>query len=147
MIPKSVVRDYHADDFEAIKALHDATEIDYKFPNLNSSLFLVTKVLEVGEVVRMALGAYLQVEYYLWMDSTEWAFPDEKLEFIREIEKKTTEDVWLKGVNEAVLYLPPGYERFGDRISDPVKGMGFSKARDGWVHYNKRTGDDSENSD
>lgn len=146
MTPRAIVRAYHKDDFETIKALHEATGIDYKFPNLNSALFLVTKVMEVDGVIRMALGAYIQVEYYLWMDKTEWAFPEEKLEFIRQIEKDVTEEVWLKGVNEAVLYLPPGMERFGDRISDPIKGMGFSKARDGWIHYNKITGDTSEDS-
>jgi hypothetical protein len=139
MTPRFIIRDYHVDDFEAIKALHDATEIDYKFPNIDGALFLVKQVMEVDGVIRMALGAYIQCEYYLWMDKTEWAFPDEKFEMIRALEKRVTEELWLKGVDEAVLYIPPGYERFGDRISDPKKGMGFTKARDGWIHYNKLT--------
>ena len=141
MKPRAIIRDYHTDDFEEIKALHEATQIDYEFPNVNSALFLVKKVMEVNGVIRMAVGAYIQVEYYLWMDQTEWASPEEKLAAIKQIDKAVTEEVWLKGVDEAVLYLPPGMERFGDRISDPNNGMGFSKARDGWIHYNKRTGE------
>jgi hypothetical protein len=139
MTPHFIIRNYHKDDFEEVKALHEATGIDYKMPDLESALFLVKQVMEVDGVLRMAVGAYIQVEYYLWMDQTEWAFPDEKLELIKELDKKLTEEVWMKGVDEAVLYIPPGMERFGDRISDPKKGMGFTKARDGWVHYSKQT--------
>jgi len=132
----AIVRDYHRDDFETIKAIHEATEIDYKFPDLNSSLFLVTKVLEVAGVIRMAVGAYLQVEYYLWSDPSDWGDPKAKLSLIGMLDKEVTSAVWLKGVDEAVLYLPPGMERFGERLT---KDFGFSKARDGWVHYTKRT--------
>ena len=136
MKPHVIVRDYHSSDFEEIKAIHDFTEIDYQFPNLNSSLFLVTKVLEVDGVIRQAVGAYLQCEYYLFADKTNWGTPEEKLQCIKLLDKAVTTDVWLKGVDEAVLYLPPGMERFGERLTED---FGFSKARDGWVHYTKRT--------
>ena len=137
MTPRFIVRDYHKSDFEEIKAIHESTQIDYKFPDINSSLFLVTKVLEWVGVIRQVVGSYIQVEYYLWADKTEWATPEQKLECIKALDKAVTAEVWMKGVDEAVLYLPPGMERFGERL---VEDFGFSKARDGWVHFTKRTG-------
>jgi hypothetical protein len=137
MTPRFIIRDYHADDFEAIKALHDATEIDYKMPDLNSSLFLVTKVMEFDGVIRLAVGAYIQCELYLWIDKTDWATPEEKFSAIKQIEKNLIRELWLKGVDEAVLYLPPGMGAFGRRLEQ----LGFAKGRDGWLHYNKRTGE------
>ncbi len=138
MKPHVIVRDYHKDDFQEIKAIHDTTEIDYQFPNLNSSLFLVTKVLEVDGVIRQAVAAYLQCELYLWADHTNWGTPEEKIQCINLLDKAVISDVWLKGVDEAVLYLPPGMERFGERLTED---FGFQKARDGWIHYTKRTGE------
>lgn len=136
MKPFAIVRDYHSSDFEVVKAIHEYTGIDYKFPNLDSALFLVKKVIEVEGVVRQVVAAYIQVEYYLFADKTEWGTPEQKLECIRKLDKAVTEECWLKGVDEAVLYLPPGMERFGERLTED---FGFNKARDGWVHYTKRT--------
>ena len=103
---------------------------------MHSSLFLVKKVLEVNGIIRQAVGAYIQVEYYLWADPSDWGTPEQKLECIHQLDKVVTEEVWLKGVDEAVLYLPPGMERFGERLTED---FGFTKARDSWVHYTKRT--------
>ena len=36
MIPFAIVRDYHKDDFEAIKNIHEATEINYAFVSVSS---------------------------------------------------------------------------------------------------------------
>jgi hypothetical protein len=135
MKPFAIVRDYHKEDFEKIKALHEATQIDYKFPDIDSALFLVKKVLEVNGEIKMAVGAYIQCELYLWADKTNWGTPEERFEAIKQIEQATIQEVWLKGVDEAVLFLPPGMEAFGRRLEQ----LGFSKGRDGWVHYHKFT--------
>ena len=132
----AVVRDYTAADFSAVKAIHDATEIDYQFPDIGSPIFLVKKVLEVDGVIRMALGAYIQVEYYLWADKTDWADPDQKLAAIRALDIEVSHEAWLQGVDQCVLWLPPGMERFGKRLTED---FGFHKDRDGWVTYSRPT--------
>lgn len=136
----AVVRPYRPSDFEVIKKLHEATEIDYVMPDLNSPLFLVTSVLEVDGVVRAALGAYVQVELYLWLDKTNWGDPEQKLAAIKALDADVMEKTWLNGVDCAVLWLPPGLERFGERLT---KTLGFQRDRSGWVTYSKPTRSDT----
>jgi hypothetical protein len=130
------VRDYEGRDFDAVKAIHEASQIDYKFPDLSSPLFLVTKVFELDGRVRACGGLYLQVEAYLWLDGSDWASPADKLAVLVEIDAAGMREAWLKGINQAVLWLPPGMERFGERL---VSDLGFSKDRDGWATYSKAT--------
>ena len=130
-----VVRNLRPDDVPIIKSIHEATRLDYQFPDIQSPLFLITKVLEVDGVVRQAGGAYLQCELYLWADPSEWALPDEKLDGIRQLERAVISDLYLNGIDCAVLWLPPGMERFGERLED----LGFTKDRDGWRTYSKNT--------
>jgi hypothetical protein len=129
------LRDYSPSDFEAVKAIHDKTQIDYSFPDLNSPLFLVTKVIEDERgIIRACGGAYLQAEVYLWLDPGDWADPSDKLTAIHALDGAVLHDTYLRGINCAVLWLPPGMERFGERLEQ----MGFSKDRDGWVSYSKQ---------
>ena len=129
------VRDYTPSDFDRVREIHETSEIDYQFPDLSSPLFLVTKVVEVDGIVRACGGLYLQVECYLWMDHSNWDSPEHKLDAIRELDRACMDAAWMRGVNDAVLWLPPGMERFGERLID----MGFSKDRPGWVSYSKKT--------
>jgi len=138
----AVIRDYTPSDFEAIKRIHDATEINYKFPNVNSPLFLVKKVLEIDGRVVMAAGMYVQCECYLWADPSDWADPQEKLVAIKALDKEVMQDTWLKGVDCAVLWLPPGMERFGERL---VEDLHFVKDRSGWMSYSKDTKNENNN--
>lgn len=133
---RGIVRDYQPSDFARVKEIHEATGIDYELPNLDSPLFLVTKVLEVDGVVRQCGGLYLQCEVYLWADSTDWADPTEKLEGIQALNDAGMRDAWLRGIEQAVLWLPPGMERFGDRL---IEDLGFTKDRDGWHTYSRAT--------
>lgn len=136
-----MIRDYTADDFEAIRAIHESTGINYKMPNINQPIFLVKKVAEVDGIVRAALGAYIEVELYLWIDKTEWASPQEKFNTIKALEKETMKEAWLQGVECAVLYLPPGMERFGERLAAKAEEGGFDweRPRAGWMAFTKRT--------
>jgi len=45
-------------------------------------------------------------------------------------------EAWLRGLDQAVLWLPPGMERFGERL---VEDLGFTRDREGWVSFSKRT--------
>lgn len=132
-----VVRDFAPADLPRIKEIHGQTSIDYKFPDITSPLFLVTKVVEFNGIVRQCGGLYLQVECYLWSDPSEWADPATKFEGIKELDRQSMQEVWLKGIECACLWLPPGMGRFGERL---VEDLGFSKDRDGWVSYSKKLG-------
>lgn len=131
----AITRDYRPEDFEAVKAIHESTQLDYQFPDVNAPLFLVKRVLEVDGVVRVMLGMRIETECYLWLDKSDWATPEEKLAAIEILDKEGMEEAWLKGVDDAVLYLPPGMERFGERL----ERLGFSKPREGWTAFSKRT--------
>jgi hypothetical protein len=128
------VRNYEPSDFERVKEIHEAQKYDYKFPDLSSPLFLVTKVLECDGIVRACGGLYLQVETYLWVSPEEWAEPEEKLSAIKALDTEGMHEAWLKGINQACLWLPPNMERFGRRL---VEDLGFVKDRDGWTTYSK----------
>jgi hypothetical protein len=132
----AILRDYKPEDYEAVRAIHSASQIDYKFPDLSTPLFVVTKVVESGGVVRACGGCYLQAELYLWLDKTDWATPTEKLEAIKSLDAAAMHDLWLKGVDCAVLWLPPGMERFGERL---VSDLGFERDRSGWFSFSKKT--------
>lgn len=132
------IRDYCASDFEAVKAIHDATEIDYRLPDLSSPLFLVTKVLvDDAGVVRACGGLYLQCETYLWLDRTNWASPGDKLAAVQALDGVVMHAAWLRGIECAVLWLPPGMERFGRRL---VEDLGFVQDRPDWISFSKRLG-------
>ncbi len=132
---RGLVRNYEPSDFERVKEIHEASQIDYRLPDFSSPLFLITKVFEWDGVVRMFGGSYLQAELYLIADLSDWATPQERMEAIRELDKQGMEALWLRGIDRAVLWLPPGMERFGERLKD----LGFEKSRDGWVTYSKAT--------
>lgn len=128
------IRDYVPSDFEAIKRIHDQTELDYTFPDINSSLFVVTKVYVVEGVIRAAGGLYLQLETYLWIDPANWASPEEKLDVIEALQAAGFSDSAISGIKCAVLWLPPGMERFGDRL---VKNLGWSRDRNDWISFSR----------
>ena len=129
------IRDYDPKDFDTVKSIHDATGIDYDLPNFSSPLFLVTKVVEVDGVVRALGGLYLQVECYLVLDPSDWASPEDKLLAIQALDGACCHEAWLRGIDCACLWLPPGMERFGRRL---VEDLGFRRDRDGWLTYSKQ---------
>jgi hypothetical protein len=129
------IRDYTPEDFERVRSLHEASGIDYRLPNLASPLFLVTKVVEYRGIIRQCGGLYLQVECYLFADHTDWAGPEIKLAAIQALDRSTMKEAWLKGIDCACLWLPPGMDRFGERL---VEDLGFTRDRADWVSYSKR---------
>lgn len=132
-----MIRNYEPRDFEEIKRIHAESGMPYVLPDTNSPLFIITKVLEVEGKVRCALGAWLQVELYCWMDKSEWTDAEGKHLALQVLERETMKDLYLKGIDHAVLWLPPNMERFGERL---VQDFGFQKCQDGWCTFSKRTG-------
>lgn len=130
-----VLRDFRPEDLEQVKRIHDDSGIEYDLPDLQSPLFLVTKVLDVDGTIRAAGGLYLQLECYLWLDRSDWASPADKMAAIQALDGAAMHEAWLKGIDCACLWLPPGMDRFGERL---VKELGFTRDRDGWISYSKR---------
>jgi hypothetical protein len=129
------IRDYEPGDYSAVKAIHDATEIDYSFPDINSPLFLVKKAIEDDSgTIRVCGAAYMQCEVYLWMDPSDWADAADKLAAIDALDGAVLHECYLRGIDEVVFYLPPNMDRFGDRMVE----IGWRKNRDGWYCYHKR---------
>lgn len=131
----AVIRNYEPRDFERVRAIHEASGIDYKFPDLSSPLFLVTKVLELDGEVRACAAGYIQLEAYLFIDHSDWATPAEKLDAIRALDWAAMQEAWIRGIDCCALWLPPGMERFGDRLVE----LGWNKDRAGWMTFSKQT--------
>ena len=129
------IRGYQQGDFDAIRRIHESTEIDYKFPDLNSPLFVVTKVVEIDGKIVAAGGLYLLAEAYLWMSPEDWGTPQEKLDAVDALQQSAFHDAWMKGIDCACLWLPPGMERFGERL---VNDLGWSRDRNGWVSFSRK---------
>lgn len=133
-----MIREYERRDFEAVKKIHESTQLDYKFPNLNDPLFVITKVYEHEDgVIRACGGLYLQVETYLWLDKSNWATPEHKLSVLQALQIEGFTEAAIKGLKCAVLWLPPHMERFGDRL---VSDLGWSRDRNDWISYSRELG-------
>lgn len=136
MAQGALVRNYKPSDFHAIKAIHEATQIDYKMPVLDSRLFVVKKVLEVDGIVRQAVGFRVEVETYLWTDPTDWALPDEKFLGLKALQAESMHLLMTKGVDTAVCWVPENVDKyFAKRMTE----MGWSKDRDGWHSWSRKT--------
>lgn len=129
------IRDLEPSDVAEVQRIHEDSGLDYSFPDILSPLFIVKKVISIDGRVRACVGGYLTSEAYLWLDQSNWADPETKLIAIQELEKMATEEARAKGIEEVVLWLPPGMERFGERL---VKDLGFNADRNEWRSYSKR---------
>lgn len=131
----AVIRDLEPSDVEQVRQIHEDSQLDYRFPNIQSPLFLVKKSLSVDGKVRIALGGYIQLEAYLWLDQSDWADPEQKLIALQEVAKAAIEEAGGKGVEEVVIKLPPDMERFGRRLAEDFE---FTEDRSGWRTFSKR---------
>ena len=134
------IRSYTPSDLEAIERIHKENKLDFVFPNLNSPLFMVNKVLVVDGVPRASYALRMVAEVNLWQDRSDWTDAEGKWMAIKALDKEATEaaaDLRLDGIT---CFLPPGYERFGRRISGK-DGLGFTQDRPGWTGYSKHAGD------
>ena len=129
------IRDFTLSDLERVKEIHEASEIDYRFPDLAGPLFIVRKVLEKDGRVEACGGGYIQSEAYLWISRDQWATPAEKLAAIQALDEAVLHDLWLNGVDCCCLRLPPGMERFGERLEE----LGWTRDRE-WATFSKQTG-------
>lgn len=140
-----MIRDYEPRDLEAIKRIHAESGLPYHLPQMNvdtpegprkAPLWLVTKVLEIDGAVRAALGSWIQVELFCWIDKSDWTDAEGKMLALHLLEKELMQELWLRGIEHAVLFVPPGMERFAKRLEED---FGFEEVSDGWRTYAKQT--------
>src|SRR5437868_1063416 len=125
------IRDLEPSDVAEVQRIHEASQIDYAFPNILSPLFLVKKVLSVDGHVRLCVAGYLTSECYLFIDKEDWADPEQKWLAIQEVANAAIAEAKEKGLEETVVWLPPGMDQFGKRLEN----LGFSKDRNSWKSY------------
>ena len=132
----AVVRNYKPSDFDAIKAIHEATDIDYRMPCLDSRLFVVKKVLEVDGVVRQAVGFRVEVETYLWSDPSDWALPEEKFLGLKALQAESMHALMTKGVDTCECWVPHSVDKyFAKRMTE----LGWTPDREGWRSWSRKT--------
>jgi hypothetical protein len=136
LVGAAVLRDYRAEDFEAVRAIHESTGIDYAFPDLEDSRFFVRKVLEVDGVVVAAGVLRVSAEAYLWLRRDDWGDKDEKLLAIEALQRAGFEEARQKGILEVVCWVPKWIERF---FGKHLKALGWSRDREDWVTWSRDT--------
>ena len=130
------IRDYVASDFEAIKQIHENNRLDFNFPNINSPLFLINKVLVDADTVRASYALRVVVESNLWIDKSNWTDSEGKWLAIRALDKEACDSARNFGLDGVQCFMPSSYKRFGQRISGE-DGLGFVPDRPGWLGFSK----------
>jgi len=140
-----VIRDFLPEDYIAVLALHEASGDDYRLPALTIKtedgerrhpLFVSAKVLEKDGKIVLFLGGRAQTEMYMLADRSRWADPRTKMSCIRGLDKAVRYELWLKGIDDAVAYVPPTKKRFVKRIMD---WLGYRPPREGWTPLSRPT--------
>jgi hypothetical protein len=132
----AIIRNYRPSDFEQIRSIHEASNIDYKMPVIDSRLFVVKKVLEVDGIVRQAVGFRLEVETYLWSDQSDWALPEEKFLGLQALQAESMHDLMTKGVDTAVCWVPANVDKY---FAKRMTQLGWQPDREGWRSWSRKT--------
>lgn len=138
MMEDTVIRSYSPSDLQAIMKIHEDSGLDYKFPSMGQ--FPVLKVLDEEGHIRAAYGMKQAVEAYFWMDRSTWADAEQKWLTVKALDKEAVEAAKDLNIDSVFCCIPPSMHRFGRRISNSRKGLGFSEIRPNWKIYTKLTG-------
>jgi hypothetical protein len=131
-----IIRSYHPDDEAEIQRIHEENKLDFAFPNLNSSLFTVNKVLLIEGKLRASYALRMVAEVNLWLDKSNWTDAEGKWLTVKALDKEAMDAARDVGIDGVQCFLPPGYERFGKRICGK-DGLGFTEDRPNWRGYGK----------
>lgn len=135
----AIVRNYKPSDFDAIKSIHDQSEIDYEMPCIDAKLFVVKKVLEVDGVVRAAVGFRLEVETYLWLDKSNWGDGEQKMYALKALQAESLHALMIKGIDTCVCWVPNNIDKF---FYKRMLDLGWNKDRSGWHSWSRHTRQD-----
>lgn len=130
------VRDYRPEDFESLKKIHEQGGLDYNFPNIETPLFFVKKVMEIeGKVVGAVLWR-MEAETYLLLDKESGLTPQENMEVLRELQAEGLNELWMQGIDNCVAWIPKGVEKY---FSKRLLQLGWNKDREGWHTWSRET--------
>ena len=111
------IRAYRPEDLAAVKAIFDAQELGYKFPDLEKPTYFIRLVGEEDGRVVQAAFAHLTAEIYFLLDRTHGTPQQRHLDFMA-MQEVGRELAWKPGgLDDLHAFLPPQLERaFGKRL-------------------------------
>lgn len=133
----AVVRDYRPADLEQVRAIHADSEIDYRFPDLDSALFVVRKVVELDGKVIAAGFLRVEAEAYLLLDKSDWGNALEKFAAIEAVQTEALVEAWVKGLDNCVCWVP---KEVNSSFAKRLIQLGWTQDREGWVSWSRPTG-------
>lgn len=120
-----MIRDVEKGDIETLKAIHRASEFDYKFPDLGDPLFISKKVVEQNGRVVQGIAAKLELTVYLWIDHSAGT-PEKRWEWMQELVEATKLEAWKKGLDTITCVVPP---EIADSFEKRLENIGMSRDR------------------
>ena len=123
-----LVRPYTEADMEKFRQIHADSRIDYKYPDLNSPLFISKVVVERSGQPTTLLAGKIDVESYLMTSGTA----KERLEDIEAAQGRWLTELWLKGIDTAYCGVPASVNRhFGRHL----ERLGWERGRKDWINW------------
>jgi hypothetical protein len=111
-----LIRRYEPKDLPAVKAIFDAQQLGYEFPDLDKPTFFICIVGEQDGRVVQAAFAHLTAEIYFLQDRTAGTPQERHINFMA-MQDVGAELAWTGGLDDLHAFLPPQLERaFGKRL-------------------------------
>ena len=133
------IREFTADDLEALKRIHALQGFEYAFPNIADPIFVSKLVLEDEESrIAMASLARLTCEIYLLVDPSLGAARDRLLRMVT-LHRAGERDLISRGLDDAHAWLPP---QIGRRFGRRLETLGWVRD-DKWTPYSYRFGENT----
>jgi hypothetical protein len=101
-----VIRDYEKRDEETLKAIHEESEFDYRFPNLDDPLFVYKGVVEERGKVVQGIALKLEATVYIYV-SHAWSTPEGRWQRFQELTDEAKRAAWEMGLDTLTCVVPP----------------------------------------
>ena len=121
----AVIRDVEKSDHSTLEAVHLVSGLDYVFPDLNDSLFIV-KVTDGHH----GLAVKLEGTVYLWLDHGHGT-PEERWQIFHELVEEAKKQAWAKGLDTLTCVVPPEMQKSFDKRLREI-GMTLDRS---WPKY------------
>lgn len=120
-----LVRPYTEADLEVFKKVHADSGLNYKFPALESPLFITKVVVERAGRPTTLMAGRLEVETYVMTSGNA----KERLEDMAAAQDVFLRSLWEQGIDNVYAAIPKPVERhFGKHM----ERHGWEPGRDGW---------------
>jgi hypothetical protein len=124
-----MIRNCENGDIEALRAIHEASQFDYQWPDLHDPLFIhKAVVVEEGQVVQ-GIALKLEAEVYIWVKS-DYATPEVRWRKLQELTEAAKQAAWEKGLDSLICVVPPeiakSFEKRLEQIG-MVKNLGWPR--------------------